>query len=131
MHKIFSLNLLSLETEKIIPAADIKDMKITVEGWTEKTSLDLFDHIKYCIDLGLTTFLCTDITKDGMLNSPNFDLYCELQLKFPRINVIVSGGISSMEDIFRLKGMNIYGVVVGKAIYENKIKIEELAQIGK
>lgn len=116
-------------SEKIITAVDVKDELIAVKGWTENSNVHIKDHIKYCADLGLNTFLCTDISKDGLLQGPSFDLYERLQNNFPDINIVASGGISSMEDIYKLKKMKLYSAVVGRAIYENKINLKELAEV--
>lgn len=77
--------------------------------------------------MGLKTFLCTDISKDGLLKGPNYKLYQKLQNEFTDINLIASGGISGIEDILKLKEIKLYAAVIGRAIYENKINLEELA----
>ncbi|MBN2572095.1 MAG: 1-(5-phosphoribosyl)-5-[(5-phosphoribosylamino)methylideneamino]imidazole-4-carboxamide isomerase [Ignavibacteriales bacterium] len=116
--------------EKIIVAVDVLDDDIMIKGWTENSKIKLSEHLKYCVDLGIEIFLCTDISKDGMLKGPNFDMYEKLQQEFPKLKFIASGGISKTKDIIKLKEMNMYATVVGKAIYENKITIEELKEIG-
>jgi phosphoribosylformimino-5-aminoimidazole carboxamide ribotide isomerase len=118
-------------SEKIVVASDIKNELIMVKGWTEETSVSLYEHINYCLSLGLTTFLCTDISKDGMLTGTNIDLYKKILNKFQNIKLIASGGIKDIEDVRNVKNINAYGVIVGKAIYENKINLKELAEIGK
>lgn len=114
---------------KIITAVDVKDEYIAIKGWTEKSSIHIYEHIKYCMMLGLKSFLCTDISKDGLLKGPNFKLYEKLQNEFSDINMIASGGISCIDDIIKLKKMKMYAAVVGRAIYENKINLKELAEI--
>ena len=114
--------------EKIITAVDVKDEYIAIKGWTEKSSVHISEHINYCKKLGLKTFLCTDISKDGLLKGPSFGLYEKLQNEFPDINLIASGGISGIKDIQKLSSMNMYAAVVGRAIYENKINLKELAE---
>lgn len=112
--------------EKIIVATDSKNEKIMIKGWIETSDINLFEHIDYCSALGLKYFLCTDISKDGTLSGPNFSIYQKLIELYPDLKFIASGGISKLDDLFQLKAMNLYATVVGKSIYENKIKIEEL-----
>lgn len=119
----------SVNPDKIIIASDVLDYKIRIKGWTEDSRVNLFDHIKYCSNLGINNYLCTDIAVDGMLSGPNFGLYKETIKKYPNINLTASGGVSSLNDIFFLNELPLRGVVVGKAIYENKINLEELAKI--
>ncbi|MBS3943981.1 MAG: 1-(5-phosphoribosyl)-5-[(5-phosphoribosylamino)methylideneamino]imidazole-4-carboxamide isomerase [Melioribacter sp.] len=115
-------------TEKIVVAADINDEMIYVKGWTEKSSVTLWNHLEYCTTVGIKYFLCTDISKDGTLKGPNIDLYRRILESFNKINLIASGGISCIDDMLKLNQSGVYGAVVGKAIYENKISLEELKQ---
>jgi phosphoribosylformimino-5-aminoimidazole carboxamide ribotide isomerase len=124
--KIISLH----DPSKIIVAADAENEIIKTSGWTKESGISIYDHINYCVDKGINTFLCTDIKKDGMLAGPSFELYDKLVERFPPINLIASGGISSLEDIKELKSRSIYATVVGKAIYEKRITLEDLASIG-
>ncbi|MGE5432656.1 MAG: 1-(5-phosphoribosyl)-5-[(5-phosphoribosylamino)methylideneamino]imidazole-4-carboxamide isomerase [Syntrophomonadaceae bacterium] len=117
--------------EKVIIAADVKDGMIAVKGWTEQTSVSLTGHIKYCMDKGVDTFLCTDISRDGMLSGTNTTLYSEIMAEFPGIKLIASGGIKDIQDVKKVSELKVYGVVIGKAIYENRISLKELAEIGK
>ena len=114
---------------KIIIAADVLDYKIRIKGWTENSNVHLFDHIEYCNKFGIENYLCTDIAVDGMLTGPSFKLYEETIEKFSSIKLTASGGVSNIDDILKLKECPYRGVVVGKAIYENKIDLEELAKI--
>jgi phosphoribosylformimino-5-aminoimidazole carboxamide ribotide isomerase len=116
---------------KIIVAADVKDEMIVVKGWTENTSISIYEHIEYCMSKGLDTFLCTDISTDGMLKGTNLKLYGKLMEKYPDMNLIASGGVKDINDVKALAGLNVFGVVIGKAIYENKIKLQELKKFGK
>ena len=118
-------------SDSIIIATDVINESVFIKGWTETSGVNLFDHIEYCKTLGINKFLCTDITKDGKLENPNFDLYKKLKERKAGINIIASGGVSSTKDIEKLKMLNLYGAVVGKAIYENRISIEELKNIGE
>jgi len=117
--------------QNFIIAVDALDEKVAVSGWTEATSISIYDHIDYCLHLGLTHFLCTDISKDGMLTGTNVALYKNILARFPNINLIASGGIKDVDDVKNVKAINPYGVVIGKAIYENKINLKELAVVGR
>ena len=118
-----------IETDKIIIAADVLDYKIRIKGWTEDSMIHLFDHIDYCLSLGIDNFLCTDISVDGMLTGPNLTLYNEILNRYKSIKLTASGGISNIDDILELKKHPFRGAVVGKAIYENKINLKELSEI--
>jgi phosphoribosylformimino-5-aminoimidazole carboxamide ribotide isomerase len=112
--------------ERIILGADFRSGKIAVSGWHETTSLDLKEFISdFRLD-GITTAICTDIDKDGMLEGPSVDTYKELKASDPALNLVASGGISKMEDIELLDESGIDGVIVGKAIYENKIGLKTI-----
>ncbi len=114
------------QAERIIIASDILNGNIMIKGWTLDSGRDLRSHINDCLSLGLKDFLCTDINRDGMLAGPAFELYFSLMQEYPGVNFIASGGIGSIQDIIRLKEMNMYAAVLGKAIYENKINLKEL-----
>lgn len=111
---------------KIIIASDILNGNIMIKGWTQESGKDLRSHINDCLSIGFKEFLCTDISRDGMLTGPSFELYSELMKEYPGVNFIASGGIGSIDDIIALKGMNMHAAVLGKAIYENKINLKEL-----
>jgi phosphoribosylformimino-5-aminoimidazole carboxamide ribotide isomerase len=115
--------------DKIIIASDVLDYQIRIKGWTENSNVNLFDHIEYCNKLGIDNYLCTDIAVDGMLTGPNYNLYKSILVKYPKIKLTASGGVSSIHDIIKLAELPIRGVVIGKAIYENKINLEELAKL--
>jgi len=112
--------------EKIILGADAKDKKIAVSGWTEATELSIIDFIKSYFEKGIKKVIATDISRDGMLTGPSFELYQEILNEFPGIFLIASGGIASMDDIYKLAKMNIPGVITGKAIYEGKVSLNEI-----
>jgi phosphoribosylformimino-5-aminoimidazole carboxamide ribotide isomerase len=116
--------------DKFVVAIDSHNENILTKGWTENSGVPIYDHINYCSDKSVTTFLCTDVSKDGTLSGPNAVLYGKIMEKHPGVKLIASGGISSLHDILLLGSMNLYATVVGKAIYENKIKLEDLANIG-
>ncbi|MBX2841612.1 MAG: 1-(5-phosphoribosyl)-5-[(5-phosphoribosylamino)methylideneamino]imidazole-4-carboxamide isomerase [Flammeovirgaceae bacterium] len=113
-------------SNKIILAADVKNKQVAISGWQETTSISIFEFLDAYTKKGIEYILCTDIAKDGMLTGPSIDLYVEIQKKFPSLKVIASGGISNAEDIRDLDKANLFGTVVGKAIYEGKITPEEL-----
>ena len=116
-----------ISSDKIIAAVDSEDEQVKIKGWTENSGINIYNHIDCCLANGIDTFLCTDIKKDGMLTGPNVELYQKLKTKYPKAKIIASGGVSRIEDVKNLKMENLYGVVVGKAIYENKIKLKELS----
>lgn len=124
----FELIVEKFPSQKLIVAADVKDDMIFIQGWMEKTKVSLFDHIEYCLNLGIKKFLCTDINKDGMLTGSNFDLYKSILNNFNKIKLIASGGVKSLDDIKKLNDLNLFGAVVGKAIYENKIRLKEISK---
>jgi phosphoribosylformimino-5-aminoimidazole carboxamide ribotide isomerase len=129
--QLFESILKSYDPESFIVSADVNNKKIAVHGWTETTSVSINEHIEYCSSVGIDQFLCTDISRDGMLEGTNTDLYVEIMKDFKDIKLIASGGINNIQNVLTLKEMNIYGTIVGKAIYENTINLEELSTIAK
>lgn len=113
-------------SDRIILGADAKDKKIAVGGWEETTSVDLIPFIKDYHEKGIVSVICTDISKDGMLQGPSIDLYKEIMDNIPYIKLIASGGVSNIADIELLQEMGIPSVIVGKAIYEGNIKLKDL-----
>ncbi len=111
--------------DKIVIGADVQGGKIAVEGWQEISATDVFQYIQSYVNHGAVTFLCTDIEKDGMLEGPNFSLYRKVMDAFPEVTLIASGGVSGMEDIARLVEAGMDEIIVGKAIYEGRIDLEE------
>ena len=124
---IFNNWINSFGSEKIILGADVMDEKVAVTGWTETTDRELIPFLKNYIDKGITKIICTDISKDGMLEGPAFELYEKILGEFPQIYLIASGGVSSMADIEKLYNANVPAVILGKAIYEGKVKLNELS----
>lgn len=112
--------------EKIILGADAKNEKVAVSGWEEGTELWVYDFVEEYVEKGVKYVISTDVAKDGLLQGPSFDLYKNLQEKCPDLNIIASGGISGLADVEKLAEMNIYGVIIGKAIYENRISLVDL-----
>ncbi len=113
-------------SEKIILGADAKDGKIAVNGWLEATELQVVDFISQYYSEGIQKVISTDISRDGMLTGPSFDLYSDIMKAIPKVEIIASGGISTMSDILKLDEMQVPGVITGKAIYENKITLKEI-----
>ncbi len=112
--------------EKIILGADAKDKMIAVSGWQEVSELPILDFIGSYTEKGIHQVISTDIARDGMLTGPSIDLYKEIMDRFPGLELIASGGIASMKDIHELNKMGVPGVITGKAIYEGRIKLEEI-----
>ena len=111
---------------RLILGADVHEGRVAINGWLEESEQTIEALIDRFIPHGLREVICTDIAKDGMLQGPTFDLYARLQAAYPEQDIIVSGGISKMDDIRRLNEMNLRHVIVGKAIYEGRITLEEL-----
>ena len=101
---------------------------MAVEGWEEVSNVNSVELCKELEKIGVKTIVYTDISKDGMLIGPNFDIYEKLS-KETNLDIIASGGISSIEDIKKLKDMNLYGAIIGKALYENKIELKEVLSL--
>jgi phosphoribosylformimino-5-aminoimidazole carboxamide ribotide isomerase len=112
--------------EKIILGADAKNGNIAVSGWLETTELPVIEFISEYHKNGILKVISTDISRDGMLSGPAFDLYSEIMETLPKVEIIASGGIATMDDILRLNEMGVPGVIVGKAIYERKIQLTDI-----
>ncbi|HXI00546.1 MAG TPA: 1-(5-phosphoribosyl)-5-[(5-phosphoribosylamino)methylideneamino] imidazole-4-carboxamide isomerase [Sphingobacteriaceae bacterium] len=113
-------------SDQVVVAIDVLDEVIKYSGWMESSPIKLKDYVDRCLSLGFFRFLCTDIDKDGKLGGAGVELYKKLLDHNPFIKLIASGGISSMEDIYSLQDIRVEACVVGKAIYENRITIEEI-----
>jgi phosphoribosylformimino-5-aminoimidazole carboxamide ribotide isomerase len=114
--------------EKFILAADFLDEKIAIGGWQNITDISLDDFIADYESKGVQYVLCTDISKDGMLQGSSVDIYRRLRHDFPALNIIASGGITFLHEIEELDRAGIYGVIIGKAIYEGRINLDDLAK---
>lgn len=112
--------------EHIVLGADSRGGKVAINGWQESAETDVQTIVRRFAARGLRQVICTDISRDGMLAGPNFDLYAALQTEFPEVEITVSGGISTIDDLGRLDAMGLRSVVVGKAIYEGRITLKEL-----
>ena len=116
-------------SEKIILGADVIGTKIAISGWQEETATELVDFLSFYIEKGIQYVICTDVAKDGLLAGTSIDLYTELMLKFPTLKLIASGGVTEIGELDGLKDINVDGAIIGKAIYEGRINIEELAKV--
>ncbi|MFI5129018.1 MAG: 1-(5-phosphoribosyl)-5-[(5-phosphoribosylamino)methylideneamino]imidazole-4-carboxamide isomerase [Chitinophagales bacterium] len=118
--------LLIFGTDKFLLGADVKKEKIAIHGWQETTDIWVYDFIEKYFQQGVKQIFCTDVSKDGKLEGAAIDLYKNIIAKFPTLNFIASGGVSSMKDLDELEKIGCNGVIIGKALYENKIKLSEL-----
>ena len=116
--------------EKIAVGADIKNGYIAISGWTESSGIDAFSFCRRMQDLGVKTLICTDISRDGAMQGTNRNLYRTLSKRHD-MNIIASGGVSSIEDIRALREMELYGAVIGRAYYTGAIKISEALEVAK
>lgn len=112
--------------ERIVLGADVREGRVAVNGWQEEMDVTIDDLVDRFLKYGLSQVICTDISRDGMLQGPATELYVRLQKKYPKVDFTVSGGISSMADIHALKAAHLRRVIVGKAIYEGRITLDEL-----
>lgn len=115
--------------EHLILGADVKDGKISINGWLEDSAYELMPFLQRYLDAGMMHVLCTDISRDGMLQGPATVLYGSIMKAFPHCRLIASGGVSCIEDILQLDKAGVPAVVFGKAIYEGKIDMKELAEM--
>lgn len=111
---------------KIMLGADVSQNKIAIGGWLKTTDIDVIDFIKINFYKGIKNIFCTDISKDGMLQGPSLDLYMKIMKEIPELKIIASGGVSNMKDIIALEKIGCGGAIVGKAIYEGRITMDEL-----
>ena len=116
--------------DKIAVGIDIKDGMVAIKGWTEKSDLTAFEFCEQMQNIGVKTLICTDISKDGAMKGANHELYQTLMQKF-NMNIIASGGVSSMDDIKRLREQNMYGAIIGKAYYIGAIDLKEAIEVAK
>ena len=125
---LFQTWLFAYGPEKIILGADVKEGRIAVSGWTSITEINLFDFLTSYKALGVKQVLCTDIARDGLMKGSSLDLYKQMVGDFPSMRIIASGGVSSVEEIHQLNEAGVVGVIIGKALYEGLIKLEELRE---
>lgn len=123
---LFTSWLSEYGAHKFLLGADVKKEKIVVSGWLEQTEIWIYDFITKYMDLGVKQLFCTDVSKDGLLEGPSTELYRTIIKEFPDLYFIASGGVSSMHDVETLADIGCKGVIIGKAIYENRIKLTDL-----
>ena len=116
--------------EKIAVGVDIKDGKVAIRGWLEKSEQDAFDFCAQLEEIGVQTIICTDISRDGAMQGTNRALYGELSKTFS-LNIVASGGVSSIDDIKALRALDLYGAIIGKAYYTGAIDLKEALEAAK
>lgn len=126
----FLLEAVEKYGDKIAVGADIKDGKVAIKGWVEKSEYSTFDFFEKLQKIGVATVICTDISKDGAMQGTNRELYKELSEKF-NVNIIASGGVSSLDDVKALSDMELFGAIIGKAYYTGAIKISDALEVTK
>ncbi len=126
----FLKNAVEAYPDHVAVGIDIKDGMVAIKGWTEVSALTCFDFCESVQNLGVRTIICTDISKDGMMSGTNLELYQKLSKQF-KLNIIASGGVSTMEDVRRLAEMKLYGAILGKALYTRAIDLSEAIALTK
>ena len=116
--------------DKIAVGVDIKDGYVAIKGWVEKSQFECFEFCEKMQSLGVKTLICTDISKDGAMMGTNHELYKKLSERFD-IQIVASGGVSSIEDVKKLRELDIYGAIIGKAYYTGAISIKEAIEVAK
>uniref|UniRef100_UPI0040571296 1-(5-phosphoribosyl)-5-[(5- phosphoribosylamino)methylideneamino]imidazole-4- carboxamide isomerase n=1 Tax=Agathobacter sp. TaxID=2021311 RepID=UPI0040571296 len=128
--KNFVKNAVLKYGDKVAVGIDIRDGFAAIKGWTESSGLNAMDFCAEMQDIGVKTIICTDISKDGAMQGANHSLYKELSEKFD-LQIIASGGVSSIEDVKALAAMNLYGAIIGKAYYTGAINLSEAIEVSK
>ena len=126
--EMFNLWLETFGANQILLGTDVNNRKLAVSAWQEATEIDIFDFLTEKMKQGITNVFSTDIAKDGMLEGASVELYTAILKAFPELNLIASGGISNIEDVRAVEQIGCSGVIIGKAIYENRISLEELKE---
>ena len=116
--------------DKVAVGVDIKDGKVAIKGWIEKSELDAFDFCEKLQKIGVKTIICTDISKDGAMKGTNHSLYRQLSERFD-MQIVASGGVSSMSDVRKLLEIDVYGAIIGKAYYTGAIDLREAIEVAK
>lgn len=129
--EVFAAWLQAYDPSKFLLGADVKQQKIVVSGWLEKTDIDVLDFINDYLSKGVHQIFCTDVSKDGKLEGPSTDLYRSILEKYPNLFFIASGGVSSLNDLEDLVEIGCAGAIVGKAIYENRISLKDLSRFSE
>ena len=125
---VFEAWLQRFGAERIILGSDVKDGKIAVSGWQEQSEQELFPFLEGYIAKGVRYTICTDVSKDGLLEGTALSLYKDIRSEFTDLQLIASGGISSLDELDELRAIGCFGAIIGKAIYENKISLQELEE---
>ena len=115
--------------DRIAVGVDIRDGQVAIKGWQEVSALDCFAFCEQLVKKGVSTVICTDISKDGLLSGTNLALYAELVKRFPQLAITASGGVSSVEDVRKLTDMSMYGAILGKALYTGNLDLKEALAI--
>ena len=126
----FLKNAVNKYGEKIAVGVDIKDGFVAVRGWLEKSEIDAFEFCEKMQGIGVKTLICTDISKDGAMQGTNLELYKELSQKFS-VNITASGGVTSIDDIKKLRSMNLYAAIIGKAYYTGAVNLKEALEVSE
>lgn len=121
--------LIEFGAEKILIGADVLDEKIKISGWLEDGGIIISEFIGKMLAIGAQNIFCTDISKDGVMQGPSLELYKQIMAEHPSINLIASGGVSTLDDVIQLESIGCSGVIIGKAIYEGNITLLELAEL--
>lgn len=116
--------------ERIAVGVDIKDGEVAIHGWTESSGLDAFEFCRSMQEMGITTLICTDISKDGAMQGTNHELYQRLSGELS-LKIVASGGVSSMEDIEKLASLDLYGAIIGKAYYTGAVVLKDAIEAAK
>ena len=126
----FLRKMVSKYKEAIAVGVDLKDGYVAIKGWTEKSALTADEFFAHLSDIGVKTVICTDISKDGAMQGTNRELYKELSEKYP-MDIVASGGVSSIDDIKALREMDLYGAILGKAYYIGAVDLKEAVEVAK
>ena len=126
----FLQKMVSKYKDAIAVGVDLKDGYVAIKGWTEKSQLTADEFFRHLSEIGVRTVICTDISKDGAMQGTNRELYKELSKKYT-MDIVASGGVSSLDDIKALKEMNLYGAILGKAYYIGAVDLKEAVEVAK
>ena len=121
--------LMEFGADKFLIGADVLNENVKISGWLQDGGINIFDFVGKMISLGATNIFCTDISKDGMMQGPSIELYKKIMEQHPEINLTASGGVSNIDDVKRLKKIGCSGVIIGKAIYEYLVTLDELIKL--
>jgi phosphoribosylformimino-5-aminoimidazole carboxamide ribotide isomerase len=126
---VFSEWISEYGSEKIILGADVRNNKIAIKGWQEDSELTINQLLESYLPNGIQKVICTDISKDGAMIGPSFEIYKDLMAEFPTLKFIASGGVTTMDELLKIKEMGMFGAIIGKAIYEGTIKLKDLSKL--